>query len=228
MYTQSGRRPFQAPNRIALLLLLIALLVGLSSCATTDEKFSVVVGASKLKSDIVPCSDYASFYSYTNTPYYVRDAITGKVTSRHEGIDFCTAEGADVLAPADGVIAVIDPDNVHRGGRITIRTKIEFKDNVVLHTLHVDLVHITPNNSLKTGDEVKAGQVIGVVQPAGKQEIGPRPHVHLSAGPTYNTWAIHTDPNRFWQKGPGVVTCFDPKNPPTPQQIVAPVRCSKS
>jgi len=204
------------------------LAVAASGCATTDETFRVIVGASLIKSDIRPCADYASSYNYLGTPYYVFVAETRKVTTRHEGMDFCANAGSEVLAPAKGIVVEIVQDNPHRGGRVTIRTTIKFRQRPSIDsedTLYLDVNHITPKEGLQIGDTVKAGQAIGYVQPAGKAEIGPLPHVHLSAGPIPQTWNTHTDPNRFWQKGPGVVTCFDPKSPPDDSQIVAPIRC---
>jgi murein DD-endopeptidase MepM/ murein hydrolase activator NlpD len=140
-------------------------------------------------------------------------------------MDFCTLPGAEVIAAADGIVVTLVKDNPYRGGRVTIRTSIEYRDSMTLHTLHLDALHITPKDGLRLGESVKAGQVIGYVQPPGKAEIGTRSHVHFSAGPTYATWATHTDPNRFWQKGSGIVSCFDPGNPPNDLQVVAPIKC---
>jgi len=209
---------------------LTAIVLGWPFIATTaplatDESFSVIVSASMTGSDVRPCTDYASYYSYAGTPYYVRTPETGKISTRHEGIDFCMPSGAEVIAAANGTVVHIDKDNSYRGGRVAIRTKIEYRDNITSNTLHLDTVHITPKDDLRIGDAVKAGQVIGYVQPPGKVEIGEKSHVHFSAGPAYATWDTHTDPNRFWQKGPGNVSCFNPRNPPTDFQVVAPIKC---
>jgi hypothetical protein len=200
--------------------------VGAMDDRKTDEVFRVVVGASSA-SDIRPCSDYAAHRSYTGQPYYVRVPETGKVTTRHEGVDFCGHAGSEVLAAANGVVASVVQDNPHRGGRVTIRTAIEYDHYGRGRTTNVflDALHITPRAGLAAGDRVRAGEVIGTMQRPGKAEIGPISHVHLSAGPVPQTWAVHTDPNRFWQKGPGIVSCFDAGKPPTDLQIVAPVRC---
>ena len=203
----------------------VAATASLSGCTTTDSIFPVVVGASMIKSDVQPCTDYASYYNYAGTPYYVQVPETGKITRRHEGMDFCAPPGAEVTAAASGVVVNVVTDNPYRGGRVTIRTSIEYRDSMTLQTLHLDALHITPKDGLRIGDSVKAGQMIGSVQPPGKAEIGTRSHVHFSAGPSYATWAIHTDPNRFWQKGPGIVSCFDPGKPPSDLQVVAPIKC---
>ena len=215
---------FRALVLVCSLLATTAAVVSVSGCATADETFPVIVGAS-MRSDVRPCTDYASHYSYSGTPYYVRIPETGKVTRQHEGIDFCTDSGSEVIAAASGVVVQLVQDNPHRGGRVTIRTSIEYRDNARTENLHLDALHITPRADLKFGDAVKAGQVIGYTQPPGKAEIGPRSHVHFSAGPTPATWVIHTDPNRFWQKGPGIVSCFNPRSPPSDAQVVAPIKC---
>lgn len=207
-------------------LLALAVLVWLiPGCATTDQTFPVVVGTSMFKSDFRPCADYGSYFNYMGTPYYVRNPGTGRTVTRHEGIDFCVEAGSEVLASASGVVVQLIQDNPYRGGRVTIETESQYEQDGKTQTLFVDALHITPRDDLKVGDKVTAGQLIGHVQAAGKPEIGSRSHVHLSVGPIQQTWITHTDPNRFWQKGAGIVTCFDPQNPPNPSQLVAPIRC---
>ena len=127
---------------------------------------------------------------------------------------------------ANGKVVEITLDNPYRGGRVTIETAIKYMDRGKEATLYLDALHITPLAGLRYGDVVKAGQLIGHTQPPDKAEIGSRSHVHFSAGPIARTWTLHTDPNQFWQKGPGVLTCFNPANPPTDLQVVAPVRCA--
>jgi murein DD-endopeptidase MepM/ murein hydrolase activator NlpD len=88
------------------------------------------------------------------------------------------------------------------------------------------MTHITPKSDLKVGQKVSAGDVIAVLEPPGKPGTGARSHVHMQATPTPKVWVAQTDPNQFWQKGAGKVTCFDAKNPPTDQQLVAPLKCN--
>jgi murein DD-endopeptidase MepM/ murein hydrolase activator NlpD len=140
-------------------------------------------------------------------------------------MDFCNNTGSEVIAAANGIVVDIIQDNPYRGGRVTIQTKIRYQAKSGTEYLHLDALHITPFDGLKIGNAVQVGQVIGYTQPPGKVEIGSRSHVHFSVGPTPQTWLKHTDPNQFWQKGPGIVSCFDPKNPPTDDQIVAPIKC---
>jgi murein DD-endopeptidase MepM/ murein hydrolase activator NlpD len=197
---------------------------------TVDDTFKVVVGASQ-GSDTSPCSDYASRRDYMGNSYYIKVTETGKVITRHEGMDFCANSGSEVIAPTKGVVAVVVNDNPYRGGRVTIQTNIEYDHyqagGGATANLYVDVLHVRPKPNLAVGNKVQAGEVIGFVQAADRPEIGPRPHVHFSAGPIPETWIAHTDPNQFWQKGAGRVTCFDPKNPPSGNEIIAPIRCRK-
>jgi murein DD-endopeptidase MepM/ murein hydrolase activator NlpD len=215
----------KSPMSMSALAALATAVLFTPGCSTTNRTFPMVVGASKLKSDVQPCADYASFSNYMGTPYYVVNSTTGQAVTRHEGMDFCVSTDSEVLAPANGTVIAMVSDNPFRGGRVTIQSRLTYEHDGRTQTLFVDAVHISPRAGLAIGNAVTAGQVIGYVQPPGKSEIGPRPHVHLSAGPTYQTWKTHTDPNRFWQKGPGVVSCFDPKSPPTDSQLVAPIKC---
>jgi murein DD-endopeptidase MepM/ murein hydrolase activator NlpD len=79
------------------------------------DNFFKVIGASR-DSDVYPCADYAARRNYMGEPYYIRVPETGKVTARHEGMDFCGLAGVDVLSPASGVIVDIVEDNPYRGG----------------------------------------------------------------------------------------------------------------
>ena len=207
--------------RLVGLFIVASLLTG---CITspTNKDFPIIVGAA-FKSDELPCSDYASYTNYNGNPY---DVGNGRVT-RHKGMDFCTNTGDEVIAPSNGIIANIDWTSSIRGGRVGIKTNMLYFDpDTRRHRpLFLDSLHIIPKAGLNVGDVVKAGQVIGHTEPPGKEEIGPRSHVHLSAGPYYQTWVWHTDPNQFWQKGPGIVSCFDPNNPPSDQEIIAPIKC---
>jgi hypothetical protein len=208
------------------LVIAALLLAGCNQNLKQNDNFPVVVGA-KSGSDIQPCADYASHFGYDGRPYNVLNPETGLYTTRHEGMDFCTSTRAKVIASANGTIANLVWDDPIRGGRVTIEMRMHYDANGdgQKWPLYIDALHIKPKQGLEYGDEVKAGQVIGYTEPPGKPQIGPRSHIHLTAGPIPQTWNWHTDPNRFWQKGPGIVSCFDPNNPPNDNQIVAPLLC---
>jgi murein DD-endopeptidase MepM/ murein hydrolase activator NlpD len=149
-------------------------------------------------------------------------------------MDFCTRTGAEVIAPANGTVIEVARKNDFEGGWIILYTNMKrdvtLGSDIVKSRLYVQALHITPKDDIKTGDYVKAGQLIGFTEPGGKLSIGPRSHVHLEV----RTNAVpngtsHVNPNLFWQKGPNIVSCFDPENPPSDSQLVAPVKCkSKS
>ena len=209
-YEASDARP---PGSVRASVLACALLaatasgVSVSGCANrnlmTDADFPVIVGAST-KSDVQPCADYASLTSYLGVPYYVRVPETGTVVRRHKGMDFCTSTGREVIAAANGTVVNILQDNPYRGGRVTMQTNIEYQHPSfrTRSPLFLDAVHITPIEGLAIGDKVKAGQVIGYTQAPGKPEIGPRSHVHFSAGPTFRTWECIPIPISFGKRAP--------------------------
>ncbi len=157
-------RQANAKRTVPMVLATVTTAVLIAGCATTDETFPVVVGASR-QSDHRPCADYAAHYNYGGSPYYIKNAETGKVVRRHEGMDFCTAAGAEVIAPANGLVIQAVQDNPYRGGRVTIQTRIEYLDRGKTATLYLDALHITPLAGLQYGDTVKAGQLIGHTQP---------------------------------------------------------------
>lgn len=182
------------------------------------------ISVTSSESDIRPCCEYASRTNYLGTPYYVR---TFREITRHEGTDFCTHAGADVLAPVNGTVAEVVRKNENSGGWITIYSKIKHSIDPSLKTnLYVTLHHITPKANIKNGDNVKAGELVGVTEPGGKPAIGPRSHVHLELRTSImNNATNHVSPNPYWQKGPGVVSCFDSESPPADSQLVAPIKC---
>jgi murein DD-endopeptidase MepM/ murein hydrolase activator NlpD len=207
--------------------LLAVVIAGCQTSSASDKDFSIIVGLSTSGSEIMPCNDYASRTSYSGAPYRIKNPETGKITDRHKGMDFCAPKGTPVIASADGKIAAVVMDNKYRGGRVIIKTGFRAKRVEELDALPIflDFLHIVPDSSLRFGDLVKAGDIIGWVQEANRPEIGYRSHVHFTAGTCFRTWECHTDPNRFWAKGAGIITCFDPESPPIVGQITAPLTC---
>ena len=63
------------------------------------DNFFKVIGASR-DSDVYPCADYAARRNYMGEPYYIRVPETGKIITRHEGMDFCGKAGDDALSVA--------------------------------------------------------------------------------------------------------------------------------
>lgn len=211
----------------ALLILVGLSLAGCPTTGSTSKEFPILVGAA-MQSDISPCNDYGSYFDYMGNRYYVSGPDT-RTQTRHQGIDFCAGAGTPVISSSSGTVERIIREHPYRGGQVAIKTDFTATGRAApdakAHTIYLVYVHIRPEPSLKGFDRVEAGDVIGYLEPPGKQGIGPKAHVHFAAAVCANQDYCHTDPNRFWMKGPGIITCFDPKNPPKADQIVAPLRC---
>jgi len=214
-------------NQIIALCISLSALAAHSQDTVTYEPFKLVVGAQR-GSDIFPCTDYA-FQPYKMfQPEYKEYGAPARWILRHEGMDFCGKAGADVIAPVNGQVIGIQREDSNQGGFLLIKTNIKYSHPTWTEetsTLYVFMTHLTPKSNLQVGQKVTAGDVIAVLEPPGKPGI-PMPHVHIQATPTPKVWVAQTDPNQFWQKGAGKVTCFDAKNPPTDQQLVAPLKCN--
>jgi murein DD-endopeptidase MepM/ murein hydrolase activator NlpD len=213
-----GRRPVRGVF-LRILFLLLPLLAAVE-----------VVHAAKKK--ILPgiCSDYFSRTNITGQPYYFREAETGRIQRRHIGIDFCAKPGTPLLAVADGVVERIEQDHPDAGGVIVLKSYITFKTDepqAPLETVFFLNAHVVPAPDLKVGYFVTAGDVIGSVR-KGDRPAYSIPHVHLTASYcSRDLTRCHINPHAFWAKGKGKVTCFDPKDPPPKDRIVAPIPCWK-
>lgn len=221
-------------NQVIALSISLSALAAHSQDTGTYEPFKVVIGAQDY-SDVFPCTDYASKTNYLGQPYRAfqseskEHGAPARWILRHEGMDFCGKAGVEVIAPVNGEIFFIEREDSNQGGFLLIKTNIRYKHPTWTEetsTLYVFLTHITPKSDLKVGQKVRAGDVVAVLEHPGKPGIGSRSHVHIQATPTPKVWLAQTDPNQFWQKGAGKVTCFDAKNPPTDQQLVAPLKCN--
>lgn len=228
-FLHKGRHPYAKLSKIINGTLSITFLLSAAGCASVNSAQQVDVHFQDISkpsanSDITPCNHYSSRTNYLGMPYYVR---TFRDITRHEGTDFCTRTGADVIAPVNGTVVEVVIKNENSGGWITIHSKIKHPIDPSLKTnLYVTLHHITPKDNIKNGDNVKAGELVGVTEPGGKPAIGPRSHVHLELRTSImNNATNHVNPSLYWQKGPGVVSCFDSENPPSDSHLVAPVKC---
>jgi murein DD-endopeptidase MepM/ murein hydrolase activator NlpD len=171
------------------------------------------------------CLDYGRSRLRNGKPYRVIEPERTVIS--HEGMDFCRPAGSPVIAPVDGRIRFIDPDNRSWGGVVAITTGFSArpKPNAVQQKIFVEMVHIVPLKGLRKGQRVRAGQLVGHVQAANRPSIGKTPHVHFAVR-RCNDWPrCHIDPNFFWRDGPGVLSCHDPAKPLPKGRIVAPVPC---
>lgn len=202
-------------------------LVGCQTSGSTSKEFPILIGESG-QSDLRPCNGYGSYKDYMGNRYYVSGPDT-RTQTRHQGIDFCASAGTPVIAASSGTVERITREHPRRGGQVAIKTDFVATSrdapDAKEFPIYLMYVHIRPEPSLQGLTRVEAGDVIGYLEPPGKSEIGPKSHVHFAASICTNQDFCHTDPNRFWMKGPGIITCFDPENPPKANQIVAPLRC---
>lgn len=205
---------------------LVAAAAILAGCQTTDARFPEIIGAKRTPSSLNLCNDYASTRSCGGGRYVT--GSHGRTITRHEGMDFAARAGTDVIAAAAGKVVAVYRDHHCAGGSVTIETAIEIPDPRApdyLERIYVRHDHIVPLPEIHEGQMVKAGDPIGRIQSTqGKACIGDIAHVHLQTqmSPMYD---LHVDPNRFWQDGPGLVTCYDAANPPPADKLVAPLRC---
>ena len=93
--------------------------------------------------------------------------FNGRVQSRHMGVDFAGAVGTPVLAPARGVVALVD--QFHLGGNVIY---LDHGAGLVTAYLHLS------RQEVAEGDTVERGQVIGLVGATGRVT---GPHLHWIA-----------------------------------------------
>lgn len=97
-------------------------------------------------------------------------AVTGEPcdsVSVHRGYDIATPVGTPLLAPADGVVILGDPDLYYEGGSIFL----DHGQGLVSVFMHLSEVDV------EAGDVVKAGDVIGKTGNTGRTT---GPHLHWS------------------------------------------------
>lgn len=97
--------------------------------------------------------------------------FNGQVQSRHTGTDFAGAVGTPVLAPARGVVALVD--NFYLGGGVIY---LDHGAGLVTAYLHLSAKLVSP------GDVVERGQTIGRVGATGRV-TGPHLHWIVRYGP---------------------------------------------
>jgi murein DD-endopeptidase MepM/ murein hydrolase activator NlpD len=105
------------------------------------------------------------------TPFGVK----GKMWSsgRHEGVDYAAPIGAVVVAPVDGKVTKVGQCWGAAFGQHSVLMKVDGG--------HLLFAHLS-SNSVKVGQAVKAGDVIGKVGKDGNV-TGPHLHMELQKGP---------------------------------------------
>jgi murein DD-endopeptidase MepM/ murein hydrolase activator NlpD len=119
-------------------------------------------------------SDYLSGWQWpvegTITGVYGSQRIlNGKPRNPHSGVDIAAPRGTDVLAPADGIVTLTDPDMFFTGGTVMLDHG---------HGVTSVYVHLR-NIVVKEGERLERGDKIGEVGATGRA-TGPNLHWGVS------------------------------------------------
>ena len=112
-----------------------------------------------------PLDEYTIGQSYSEQHVFNN---THQYWHPHEGVDFAAAKGSNVKCVFDGTVKEVTNDS-YSGATVTI----EHQDGFT--TVYKLLDGVT----LKAGDKVKKGQVIGKVSDTAWEEIADGAHIHL-------------------------------------------------
>ena len=155
-----------------------------------------------VKSNITlnPSFDYLLSYKYsTEIPIYPHPGSFGFIRKNHihEGIDLYAEDGDEVIAMEDGIILSIIPFTGEIAGspwwNNTYSIFVKHKDFIVNYG------EITPLSSLKEGDAVKAGDIIGNIKTVLLKDKGrPMSMLHLEmysldAVKPITEWSLNTE-----------------------------------
>jgi murein DD-endopeptidase MepM/ murein hydrolase activator NlpD len=110
----------------------------------------------------------------------IRNGVPG---SPHWGVDVANATGTPILAPADGVVTLAEPDLLLEGGLIIL----DHGQGVFTDYMHLSAVNV------KVGDVVKQGQRIGALGSTGRS-TGPHLHWGLAWRATAQAPLLRLDP----------------------------------
>lgn len=97
--------------------------------------------------------------------------LNGQARSPHSGVDFAAPVGAAVLAAADGVVTLAEPDLFYTGQTVMI------DHGLTVGTVYAHLSAIR----VRLGQNVKKGEIIGLVGSTGRA-TGPHLHWGLTVG----------------------------------------------
>lgn len=113
-----------------------------------------------------PIKEYTLGQGFSNTEL-VFDPTHGHWAT-HEGLDFMAAAGSDVMSVFDGTVKSVETDSYY-GTTVVIEHKDGFES----------VYKLLDEVSLKAGDKVTKGQVIGKVSDSALAEIASGAHLHL-------------------------------------------------
>ena len=172
-------------------LLVIACAVTIAMTANTKSKSNGNIGGGNgdvpvaNTTYIVPMKNATIQKDYSNTELQFNDTM--KQWEIHKAIDFLAGDEANVFAVADGTVS-----NVYTNYLEGTVVEIAHKNGIV--SVYKSLASEV---SIKTGDKVSAGQVIGTASETMSQELNSGKHLHfemLSNG-------TKVDPNNYLDLG---------------------------
>ena len=117
---------------------------------------------------VVPVVDATVGLEFSNETFVFSETLNQWQT--HTGVDFKTADTSDVLCIADGVIESVSSDDVLKGGTVVVSHNGGLKS--IYQSLGSEI-------TVKAGDTVKAGAVLGVTSMSAYSEFKEGTHLHL-------------------------------------------------
>jgi len=116
---------------------------------------------------VMPVKDGEIIKDYSNTALKYNKTL--KQWEAHKAVDLKAEDGADVYAVLDGEVVSVESSYL-KGTVVTI------KHSKSMQTVYASL---NENVSVKVGDKVKQGKVIGKVSASAKGENADGPHLHF-------------------------------------------------
>jgi murein DD-endopeptidase MepM/ murein hydrolase activator NlpD len=129
----------------------------------------------------------------------------------HKGIDIDQPRGTPIIAAADGTVAATQTSYIYL---VSKRVVIDHGEGLETEYQHMDTVTVKP------GQRVKRGEVIGTVGTTGRMGPGvdrepPKPHLHLEV----LKYGSRQDPKKY------IVGCLDPKRDYQQSEMIWPTGC---
>ena len=164
-------------------VLAIALIciVAVKSAGTDRVEDNVQTTTPDVVQFAMPVKDGVVIKDYSNTALKYNSTL--KQWEAHKAVDIKGADDADVYACYDGEVVSVTNDYL-KGNIVTI------KHSDSLQTVYASLAD---DISVKVGDKVKKGDVIGKVSTSAKGELNDGAHLHLEV--LLN--GVKTDPNLY-------------------------------
>ncbi len=135
---------------------------------------------------VLPMKDATVLKDYSAKEYQYNDTL--KQWEIHKAIDFKAGENLDVMAVCNGTISKVD-SNYLEG------TIVEISHNNGIISVYKSLAE--DSVTLKVGDKVSAGQVIGKASDSMSKELNSGAHLHFEM--TAN--GVKVDPNDYLSLG---------------------------